>query len=191
MNWFPEYRYILASGSPRRQQMLRDLSLPFEVWTADTPEDYPPEIRVVDIPIYLARQKAIPFKSVLGDKDLLITADTIVCIGNQVLGKPGDKEHAREMLKILSGKIHQVITGMCLTSLRKQVVFSDVTQVEFKELSEDEIDYYVDVFQPFDKAGAYGIQEWIGLMGVVRIDGSFFNVVGMPVQKLVEEILRF
>lgn len=191
MKWFPDYRYILASGSPRRQQMLRDLSLPFEVWTADTPEVYPPGIRVVDIPIFLARQKAIPFKPVLGDKDLLITADTIVCMGNQVLGKPGDREHAREMLKVLSGKIHQVITGMCLTSSKKEVVFSDVTHVEFKVLSEDEIEYYVDAYQPYDKAGAYGIQEWIGLTGVVRIDGSFFNVVGMPVQRLYEEILRF
>lgn len=191
MNWFPDYRYILASGSPRRQQLLRDLLLPFELWQSDTNEDYPPEMKVADIPVFLARQKAIPFINRLEAKDLLITADTIVCLDQQVLGKPGDSEHAREMLRKLSGEKHQVITGVCLTSSRKNSTFSEVTHVEFKKLSEEEIDYYIEIFQPYDKAGAYGIQEWIGLMGVMKIEGSYFNVVGMPVHRLYEEILLF
>ena len=191
MKWFPDYRYILASGSPRRQQMLKDLSLPFEIWTSDTNEVYPLGMNVTDIPIFLARQKAIPFLSLLKEKDLLITADTIVCLDQLVFGKPGDRKHAREMLKMLSGETHQVITGVCLTSIRKQVVFSEVTCVEFKKLADAEINYYIDEWQPYDKAGAYGIQEWIGLAGVIKIEGSFFNVVGMPIQKLYEEILRF
>lgn len=191
MKWFPDYRYILASGSPRRQQMLKDLSLPFEIWTSDTNEIYPQGMNVTDIPIFLARQKAIPFLSLLKEKDLLITADTIVCLDQLVFGKPGDRNHAREMLKMLSGETHQVITGVCLTSNRKQVVFSEVTCVEFKKLEDAEINYYIDEWQPYDKAGAYGIQEWIGLAGVIKIEGSFFNVVGMPIQKLYEEILRF
>lgn len=191
MNWFPDYRYILASGSPRRQQMLKDLSLPFEIWTSDTNEVYPQGMNVTDIPIFLARQKAIPFLSLLKEKDLLITADTIVCLDQLVLGKPGDRNHAREMLKMLSGATHHVISGVCLTSNRKQVVFSEVTCVEFKKLADAEINYYIDEWQPYDKAGAYGIQEWIGLAGVIKIEGSFFNVVGMPIQKLYEEILRF
>ncbi len=191
MKWFPDYRYILASGSPRRQQMLKDLSLPFEIWTSDTNEIYPQGMNVTDIPIFLARQKAIPFLSLLKEKDLLITADTIVCLDQLVFGKPGDRNHAREMLKMLSGETHQVITGVCLTSNRKQVVFSEVTCVEFKKLEDAEINYYIDEWQPYDKAGAYGIQDWIGLAGVIKIEGSFFNVVGMPIQKLYEEILRF
>lgn len=191
MNWFPDYRYILASGSPRRQQLLRDLLLPFELWQSDTNEDYPPEMKVADIPVFLARQKAIPFINRLEKNDLLITADTIVCLDEQVLGKPGDSEHAREMLRKLSGEVHQVITGVCLTSSRKNSTFSEVTHVEFKKLSEEEIDYYIEIFQPYDKAGAYGIQEWIGLMGVMKIEGSYFNVVGMPVHRLYEEILLF
>lgn len=191
MNWFPDYRYILASGSPRRQQLLRDLLLPFELWQSDTNEDYPPEMKVADIPVFLARQKAIPFINRLEKNDLLITADTIVCLDEQVLGKPGDSEHAREMLRKLSGEKHQVITGVCLTSSRKNSTFSEVTHVEFKKLSEEEIDYYIEIFQPYDKAGAYGIQEWIGLMGVMKIEGSYFNVVGMPVHRLYEEILLF
>ncbi len=191
MKWFPDYRYILASGSPRRQQMLKDLSLPFEIWTSDTNEIYPQGMNVTDIPIFLARQKAIPFLSLLKEKDLLITADTIVCLDQLVFGKPGDRNHAREMLKMLSGATHHVITGVCLTSNRKQVVFSEVTCVEFKKLEDAEINYYIDEWQPYDKAGAYGIQEWIGLAGVIKIEGSFFNVVGMPIQKLYEEILRF
>lgn len=191
MNWFPDYRYILASGSPRRQQLLRDLLLPFELWQSDTNEDYPPEMKVADIPVFLARQKAIPFINRLEKNDLLITADTIVCLDEQVLGKPGDSEHAREMLRKLSEEVHQVITGVCLTSSRKNSTFSEVTHVEFKKLSEEEIDYYIEIFQPYDKAGAYGIQEWIGLMGVMKIEGSYFNVVGMPVHRLYEEILLF
>ncbi len=191
MNWFPDYRYILASGSPRRQQLLRDLLLPFELWQSDTNEDYPPEMKVADIPVFLARQKAIPFINRLEKNDLLITADTIVCLDEQVLGKPGDSEHAREMLRKLSEEVHQVITGVCLTSSRKNSTFSEVTHVEFKKLSEEEIDYYIEIFQPYDKAGAYGIQEWIGLMGVMKIEGSNFNVVGMPVHRLYEEILLF
>ncbi|MBN1987101.1 MAG: Maf family protein, partial [Prolixibacteraceae bacterium] len=144
-----------------------------------------------EIPVYLAKRKATPFSSALKENDLLITADTIVWINGHVLGKPAGADEAKQMLTQLSGHEHQVISGVCLTSTQKQTTFFSVSNVLFKTLSENEIDFYISHFKPFDKAGAYGIQEWIGTIGITHIEGSFYNVMGLPVQKLYEEILKF
>jgi len=191
MNWFPPYRYILASGSPRRQQILADLGLPFMVKTYDVPEIFPEGLQMTEIPVFLAREKARPFEGELLPGDLLITADTIVWLEGEVLGKPADQAAARQMLQKLSGKQHQVVTGVCLKSCEKETTFFAVTNVDFKPLTDAEIDYYIDHFNPVDKAGAYGIQEWIGYIGITHVEGSYFNVVGLPVQKLYAEILNF
>jgi len=191
MKWFPEYNYILASKSPRRQQLLNLLGLDFRVAVKDTEENFPSGMPKEEIPVYLARLKAEPFLSELQASDLLITADTIVWQNGVVLGKPSGNEDAREMLMNLSGNEHQVISGVCLTSPQKQTAFYAVTNVQFKVLSKKEIDHYISEYKPFDKAGAYGIQEWIGLIGITNIEGSFYNVMGLPIQKLYEKIIRF
>jgi septum formation protein len=191
VNWFPSYNYILASKSPRRIQLLRDMGIPFTVQPVDIPESYPSGLGMLEIPVYLAREKARPFEGQLHDNDLLITADTIVWLRRDVLGKPSGKDEARVMLRKLSGHIHQVVTGVCLKSNVKERTFHAVTHVEFKELTDKEIDYYVTHFDPTDKAGAYGIQEWIGMAGITRVEGSYYNVVGLPVQRLYTEIMGF
>ena len=191
MNWFPDHNYILASKSPRRQMLLKSLGIDFSVKVKDIEESYPQNLDKERIPVFLAEQKAKPFLNELSDKDLLITADTIVWIHDRVLGKPGSCEEAREMLSHLSGKSHKVISGVCLSSCQKQRSFCAVSDVHFKILSEKEIDYYITVYKPFDKAGAYGIQEWIGYIGITHIEGSFYNVMGLPIQKLYNEILKF
>lgn len=191
VNWFPSYNYILASNSPRRIQLLREMGLPFTVKPVDIPEHYPKSLGMLEIPVYLAKQKASPFEGILEENDLLITADTIVWLRREVLGKPAGPEEARVMLRKLSGHIHQVVTGVCLKSRYKERTFHAVTHVEFKELLDREIDYYVTHFNPTDKAGAYGIQEWIGMAGITRVEGSYYNVVGLPVQRLYTEILGF
>jgi septum formation protein len=191
MNWFPDHNYILASKSPRRQQLLQSLGIPFEVRVKDTDEIYPEGLDKNDIPVYLAKLKASAFLPELKERDLLITADTIVFLENEVIGKPENHEDAKQMLGKLSGKEHQVISGVCITSVQRQLAFFAVTNVRFKELSEKEIDFYVSIFHPFDKAGAYGIQEWIGYIGITHIEGSFYNVMGLPVQRLYEEIMKF
>jgi septum formation protein len=191
MNWFPDHNYILASKSPRRQQLLQSLGIPFEVRVKDTDEIYPKGLDKYDIPVYLAKLKASAFLPELKERDLLITADTIVFLENEVIGKPENHEDAKQMLGKLSGKEHQVISGVCITSVQRQLAFFAVTNVRFKELSEKEIDFYVSIFHPFDKAGAYGIQEWIGYIGITHIEGSFYNVMGLPVQRLYEEIMKF
>jgi septum formation protein len=191
MNWFPDYNYILASKSPRRQQLLHSLGIPFEVMVKDTDEIYPEGLDRNEIPVYLAKLKAEAFLPELKERDLLITADTIVFLGNVVLGKPVDQQDAKHMLERLSGKEHQVISGVCLTSVQREVAFFSVSNVRFKQLSANEIDFYISCFKPFDKAGAYGIQEWIGYIGITHIEGSFYNVMGLPVQRLYEEIMRF
>jgi septum formation protein len=186
-----EYNIILASKSPRRQQLLKELGLNFTINTFDVVEEYPEGLSMVEIPVYLAKLKSIPFQGKLEKNDLVITADTIVWHNNTVLGKPKNKKHAIEILSLLSNSEHQVITGVCLTSAKKQVVFYSVTNVMFKTLLKEEINYYIDNFKPFDKAGAYGIQEWIGYIGITHIEGSFYNVMGLPVQKLYSEIQKF
>jgi septum formation protein len=191
MNWFPEYNYILASKSPRRQQLLQSLGIQFEVRIKETDEIYPEGLERNEIPVYLAKLKAAEFLPEMKERDLLITADTVVFLENEVIGKPENYEDAKRMLRKLSGKEHQVISGVCITSLQRQLAFFAVTNVRFKELSDKEIDFYISRFHPFDKAGAYGIQEWIGYIGITHIEGSFYNVMGLPVQKLYEEIMRF
>lgn len=186
-----EYKIILASGSPRRHQLMRDAGFDFEVRLKPTEEIYPGTLLPEEIPEYLSCLKAAAFKGELKTGELLITADTIVCLGAKVLGKPRNREHAIEMLHQLSGQKHQVVTGVCLTTSERQQTFSAFTDVYFKDLTEEEITYYVDRYKPFDKAGGYGIQEWIGYIGIERIDGSFYNVMGLPVQKLYETLKSF
>lgn len=186
-----KYKIILASGSPRRHQLMRDAGFDFEVRLKPTEEIYPEDLSPEQIPEYLSRLKAAAFKEDLQADELLVTADTIVCLGAKVLGKPKNREHAIEMLQRLSGQKHTVVTGVCLTTTLKQQTFSAFTDVYFKVLTEEEIIYYIDRYRPFDKAGAYGIQEWIGYVGIERIDGSFYNVMGLPVQKLYETLKSF
>lgn len=188
------YKIILASKSPRRKHLFEGLNLPFEVVVHEVPEVFPESMPIRDIPVHLAKLKAEPVLTEQKDKEtpfLVITADTIVWINGEILGKPLDRDHAAEMLRKLSGKKHLVVTGVCLTSLGKQVSFSSVTEVHFKELSGDEIEYYLDKYHPYDKAGAYGVQEWIGYIAIDRIKGSYFNVMGLPVGRLYEELKRF
>jgi septum formation protein len=188
------YKIILASKSPRRKQLLEGLNLPFDVIVSEVDEVFPENMDIEDIPVYLAKLKAEPFINAQKDGEdplLVITADTIVWIDGEVLGKPLDHDHAYEMLEKLSGRKHIVVTGVCLTSAEKQVTFTSVTEVHFKELSDDEIEYYLDQYHPYDKAGAYGVQEWIGYIAIDRIEGSYFNVMGLPVGRLYEELKRF
>jgi septum formation protein len=191
MNWFPNYNFILASRSPRRQELLKSLGIPFEVKIKEVEETFPEEIKGLEIPEYLAKLKSVPFLNELNENDLLITADTVVFLNGELIGKPENLEAAAGMLRRLGGNEHQVISGVCLTSVKKQKVFHAVTNVQFKDLKEEEIRYYISSFQPLDKAGAYGIQEWIGFIGITHIEGSFYNVMGLPIQKLYEEILKF
>lgn len=191
MNWYPDYNFILASKSPRRQQLLKSLDIEFSVLTREVDETYPNHLSKEEVPVYLAELKANAFKSELKENDLLITADTIVCLRDQILGKPENYDDAVKMLKALSACTHEVITGVCLSSTKKLVTFYSSTLVEFKQLSDEEIDYYIRNYQPLDKAGSYGIQEWIGSVGILRIEGSFYNVMGLPIQKLYEEIKKF
>lgn len=191
MNWLPNYNYILASKSPRRQELLHLMGMDFSVKVKEVEENFQEGMSKNEIPEFLARLKAKPFLQELQKNDLLITADTIVYLDDEVLGKPANFQEAAEMLQKLSGKEHQVISGVCLTSLGKQTSFHAETNVQFKNLTEEEIQFYINNFKPFDKAGAYGIQEWIGFIGITHIEGSFYNVMGLPVQQLYEEILRF
>lgn len=191
MNWFPKYNIILASKSPRRQQLLASLNIDFSVQTKHVDETYPEELLREQVPVYLAELKADAFKSQLKAHDLLITADTVVCIENEILGKPKNYEQAYRMLERLSNRKHQVITGVCLSAVHKTKSFFAQTDVQFKQLSHQEIDFYIRKFQPYDKAGAYGIQEWIGSIGITTIKGSFYNVMGLPIQKLYQEIIEF
>jgi len=191
LNNLKNYHIILASQSPRRHQMLKELGLDFKIQTKDVEEVYPDHLKGEEIPVYLAKLKAEAFVLDLNEKELVITADTIVCVDDMVLGKPKDREDAVNMLKTLSGRSHQVISGVCLKSKEKEASFSTTTHVHFKELSLEEIDYYIDNYKPFDKAGAYGIQEWIGFVGIDGIEGSYFNVVGLPIQRLYQELSKF
>ena len=191
MNWFPDYKYILGSKSPRRSQLIKSIGLEFEIVTKEVEEKYPDNLNKEEIPVFLAQLKAKPFLDDLKEKELLMTADTIVWFEGEVLGKPKDKEEAFQMLQKLSGNEHQVISGVCLTSQHKQKSFYSISNVLFKKLTSDEIEFYIDEFKPYDKAGAYGIQEWIGSIGITHIEGSFYNVMGLPIQKLYEEIQKF
>lgn len=183
---------VLASNSPRRRELLAGLGIEFEVRVLpDIDESYPADLPVMQIAEYIAHKKASAYLLTMKDNDLVITADTVVIIGNEVLGKPKDEEDAKRMLRLISGKTHQVVTGVCLTTTKQQRHFSVSTDVTFKDLPKNEINYYITKYKPFDKAGAYGIQEWIGYVGVTSLNGSYFNVMGLPVQKLWEELKRY
>ncbi|MFO8020897.1 MAG: Maf family nucleotide pyrophosphatase [Perlabentimonas sp.] len=185
-------KLVLASKSPRRQHLLAELGVPFEVrLNGEVDESYPPDLPHTEIPVYLAQKKAKPLLKTLAENEVLITSDTIVWCSEQVLGKPTDRSDAIAILQELSGKRHDVITGVSLIFKGNEHSFAATTQVFFKELSQEEIIYYVDKYKPYDKAGAYGIQEWIGYVGVERIDGSYFNVMGLPVQRLYTELQSF
>lgn len=186
------YDIVLASASPRRSQLLAELGIDFRVIVREIKEDYPAVLKGEEIAIHLSSLKADAFgKEFFTENTLLITADTIVCLEGKVLGKPASREEAISTLGQLSGKMHQVITGVSIRTIQKEVNFGVSTDVYFKELKDEEIIHYVDQYKPYDKAGAYGIQEWIGYIGIERIDGSFYNVMGLPVLKLYEELLKF
>ena len=186
-----KYKVKLASNSPRRRELLSGLGIDYEVKVLPgIDETYPATLGGEEIPVYIAREKADAYRKDMAPDELIITADTIVYIDGEVLGKPEDEEDACRMLQKLSGRTHRVITGVCLTTAAFQKTFASVTEVTFAELSEEEIRYYVSNYRPFDKAGAYGVQEWIGYVAVTGIRGSFYNVMGLPVQRLYQELSK-
>lgn len=183
-----DYHVILASKSPRRQQFFKDLHIDYTIQLKEVEEVYPEEFQGTEITDFLADLKSKAFTD-LSQKDLLITSDTIVWLENKALGKPKDEEEAFKMLRNLSGKKHEVITSISIKNNNFQKIVNDITQVSFKEISDEEINYYIKNYKPFDKAGAYGIQEWIGFIAIDTIEGSYFNVVGLPVHKLYKELM--
>ena len=185
------HKLILASQSPRRQQLLKDLGYAFEVRLKETDETIPPHLPQGEASVYLAQKKAKTFLPTLQTDEILLTADTIVLLEDQIMNKPADPAEAKEFLRRLSGKKHLVITGFCLTTLHEQIADKDVTEVYFKLLSEPEIEHYVSHYNPYDKAGGYGAQDWIGLIGVEKIVGSYFNVMGLPVHKVYQALSKF
>ena len=186
-----KYKVILASGSPRRRELMAGLGVNYEVRILpDVDESYPDTLQGEEIPLYIAKEKADAYIPMMQPDELIITADTIVWLDGKVLGKPRDREDALQMLRTMSGRTHEVFTGVCITTTDWQRRFTEQTEVRFATLSEDEIIYYVDNFKPMDKAGAYGVQEWIGFIGVENISGSYYNIMGLPVQKLYRELLK-
>ena len=186
-----KYKVILASGSPRRKELMAGLGVNYEVRILpDVDESYPDTLQGEEIPLYIAKEKADAYIPMMQPDELIITADTIVWLDGKVLGKPRDREDALQMLRTMSGRTHEVFTGVCITTTDWQRSFTAQTEVRFATLSEDEIIYYVDNFKPMDKAGAYGVQEWIGFIGVENISGSYYNIMGLPVQKLYRELLK-
>ena len=182
-------KIILASASPRRKELLAGLDLDFEVKVIKgVSESYPENLRAEEVPQYISREKAAAYQ--VADDELLLTADTVVVVDNTILGKPRDADDARRMLRLISGRTHQVVTGVTLTTAKAQKTFAVTTDVAFRKLADDEIDYYIAHYRPFDKAGAYGIQEWIGYIGVTSIHGSYYNVMGLPVQRIYQEIME-
>jgi septum formation protein len=182
------WKIILASGSPRRQQLLKELGLKFAVITKEISEDFPSHLKKKDAALFLAKKKSDAFSDEITENTIVITADTIVCIGDEILNKPENYEEAVKMLTTLSGKKHEVVTAVCLKTSSRSILFHATTDVYFKELTLTEINYYLKLYQPYDKAGAYGVQEWIGLIGLERIDGSYHNVMGLPVQDLYKKL---
>ncbi|MFY0483866.1 Maf-like protein [Flavobacterium sp. PLA-1-15] len=181
---FKNHNIILASGSPRRQQFLKDLELDFEIRLKDIEEIYPEELKAEEITNFLAELKANAFAGELNENDILITSDTIVWFNNKALGKPKDYNDAFQILKSLSDNTHDVITSVCIKTTENTDVFYELTKVTFNELSDEAIHYYLENYKPYDKAGAYGIQEWIGFIGVSKVEGSYANVMGLPVDKV-------
>ena len=186
------YRILLASNSPRRRELLEGLGIEYEtVSLPDIDESYPSGLKGGEIPAYISKKKAESYKSMMTEETLLITADTIVWLDGKVYGKPSDEKEAEEMLRQLSGNTHTVYTGVTLTTKEKERTFTVATDVKFAELSPEEIEYYIRKYSPLDKAGAYGVQEWIGYIGVESINGSYYNVIGLPMQRLYRELLKF
>jgi len=189
MEKLKNYNIILASNSPRRRELLAGLDLDFEVRVIKgIDESYPPMLAPHDVAQYIAARKADAYVKGLAENDLVITADTVVIVGDDILGKPHDAAEAHSMLRSISGRTHQVVTGVCLVTREYRREFSVVTDVTFRELTDREINYYIDRYRPFDKAGAYGIQEWIGYVGVTALNGSYYNVMGLPVQRIYTEL---
>ena len=195
-----KYRIVLASNSPRRKELLAGLGLSFEVRVMQgIDESYPSSLPVDEVALYIAGKKAEAYRGAMSSDELIITADTVVIVGDEILGKPADEHDAKRMLRLLSGRTHQVTTGVCLfcqhpcrqDPLDQESRFSVTTDVSFKRLTDEEIDYYITHYHPFDKAGAYGIQEWIGYIGVTGLHGSYYNVMGLPVQRIYNELLKF
>ena len=187
-----DYKVILASNSPRREELLRGIDIDFEVKVLpDIDESYPESLNRKEIAEFVALKKANLYIPSLAPDELLITADTIVLLEGKVYGKPTNIDGAKEMLRTLSGKTHEVISGVCLTSIDKQISFSVTSEVEFGELTDDEIKYYVNHYSPFDKAGSYGVQEWIGYVAVKNINGSYYNIMGLPIHRLYRELIKF
>jgi septum formation protein len=183
-------KLILASNSPRRQELLKGLDLDFEVRVKrGVGESYPADLPAENVAEYISREKAAAYD--MSDDEILLTADTVVILDGEIMGKPKDADDARAMLHRLSGHTHHVVTGVNIKTKQRSESFSDITAVTFRQLTDDEIDYYIERYKPFDKAGSYGVQEWIGYIGVTRIEGSFYNVMGLPVERVYEELTKF
>lgn len=186
-----KYHIVLASNSPRRKELLGGLGISYEVKTLPgIDESYPDTLQPSEVAEYISLEKAMAYKDQIEENELLITADTVVVLGKEIMGKPKNAEDAKRMLRGLSGKVHQVYTGVTLMTKCSRRSFTSATDVKFADLSDDEIRFYVDTYSPLDKAGAYGIQEWIGYVGVERIEGSYFNVMGLPIQRLYQELKK-
>ncbi len=185
------FNIILGSSSPRRNELLKSLGFDFIINPSNADENYPLNLKGHEIPVFLAKKKASSFNGVLTETDLLITADTIVWCEGEIFNKPINFEEGKLMLQTLSGKMHEVFTAVCLKSANKQIIFYDATKVYFKKFTNEEIEYYLNKYKPYDKAGSYGVQEWIGYIGIEKIEGSFYNVMGLPVKKLHEELMKF
>ena len=187
-----DYKVLLASNSPRRKELLQGIDIDFEIKVLpDIDESYPANLPVEKVAEFIAEKKASSYTNNLKEDELLITADSVVILDGAIFGKPNNKEEANAMLTALSGKAHRVISGVCLATLEKQVSFSVTSEVLFSELSNEEIEYYINRYSPFDKAGSYGIQEWIGYIGVEHLSGSYFNIMGLPIQRLYRELKNF
>lgn len=187
-----DYKVLLASNSPRREELLRGIDIDFEIKVLpDIDETYPSNLALEEVAEFVAQKKATSYYSILKENELMITADTVVVLEGKIYGKPKDEEEAKEMLLALSGKTHRVISGVCLTSTTKQTCFSVISDVEFSDLTNEEIEYYVERYSPLDKAGSYGVQEWIGYIGVKHISGSYYNIMGLPIQRLYRELKSF
>lgn len=186
------YNIVLASKSPRRQELLKGVGIEFTILTKDVDESYPERLPLIDVAPFLSLKKAKAFDdNELPENYMVITADTVVIVDNEILGKPADREDAVRMLKQLSGKVHKVITGVTVHTKDKTKTFSVTSKVEFEQLDLQEVEYYVDKYKPYDKAGAYGVQEWIGYIGVCNVEGSYYNVMGLPTQKLYKVLKCF
>lgn len=186
-----ERKIILASKSPRRSQLLKEAGFDFEVKTVPVVESYPVDLPVEDVATYLARKKANESIALIEDNEILLAADSIVILGDKIYGKPDDKDDAFRTLKQLSGRVHKVITGVCIKDAEKEVSFAGISKVFMAELSDEEIEFYIETFQPYDKAGSYAIQEWIGLCKINRIEGSYANIMGLPVHLVYRELMNF